>query len=259
MKRRTLLAAVSTGTATVAGCTGKLDGSTNDTEGSGRPDGDENAEREYEECGTGELADEDEDVGRQYEECNHRILHYRILPEDVKTEVDTAFNQGHYESDGELLWEQVAGPGVEALERDGLHYAPQVNVDNGVHVLHFQEITPQYNSTKYLTVHSVPEAPLELSITVTDTEGIVLEETDLTIQERDSDQKVPVASEFGTYLVEVTVEDWGSVTEELTLGSSPEEMLLAIREGDKEDSSFSISIQTSADDGYAACPWEQSI
>jgi len=227
VKRRTLLAAVSMGAATVAGCVGEPNGA-----------GDENAEPKY-------------------EDCNTRVLHYRILPEDVKTEVDTAFNGGHYESDEELLWQQVAGPRVEVLGRDGSYYAPQVDVDNGVYTLQFEETTPQYDSTKYLTVSEVPEVPLEISITITDAQGTVLEMTDFTIEERHSDQKVPVASEFGTYIVEVTIEDWGSVTEELALASAPEPILLNIRDDDESESSFSVQIRSISDQGAFACPWQQ--
>ncbi|WP_130502038.1 hypothetical protein [Natrinema hispanicum] len=227
MKRRTLLAAVSMGTATVAGCVGEPNRT-----------GDENAEPKY-------------------EDCNMRVLHYRILPEDVKTEVDTAFHGGQYESNEELLWQQVAGPRVEVLGRDGSYYAPQVDVDNGVYTLQFEEITPQYDSTKYLTVSEVPEVPLDISITITDAQGTVLEEIDLTIEERHSDQKVPVASEFGTYIMEITVEDWGSVTEELTLASAPEPILLNIRDDDEAKSSFSVQIRSISDQGAFACPWEQ--
>ena len=69
MHRRTLLTVVSLSAATVAGCTGKPN-----------KDTDENDEREY-------------------EECNHRILHYQNLPEDVRSEVDTALSKGQYETD----------------------------------------------------------------------------------------------------------------------------------------------------------------
>lgn len=222
MNRRTLLTAISGGAATVAGCTGG-----------------------------------DEDDGRKYEECDRRFLDYRILPRDVKAEVDTAFNEGRYESDEELLWEQVAGPRLEALARDGSYYAPQVDVENSVHILQFEEITPQYDSTKHLTVIHVPEVPLEISIAIKDTEGEVLDETDLTIEDRDSNQEAPIANEFGTYLVEVTVEDWGSVTEELTLGPFPEPIRLGIiGENDETDQRFSVAIESGSDSDYDPCPWE---
>jgi len=200
------------------------------------------------------------------------VLEYWILPEDVEAEVDTAFDEGRYESDEELLWQQVAGPDVQALQRGGrvfekgpdgyeprqerTFYTPQVDVDDGVHVLQFEETTPQYDSTKYLTVDRVPEVPLNVSIVIKETEGTVIEKTELTIEDRTSDPEIPVASEFGTYVVEVTVEDWETVTEKSTLGSSIGVMLLDVSENDEGESPFSVSIAKDPSDGEAVCPWE---
>ena len=221
MNRRTLLTAISVGAATVAGCTGR-----------------------------------DENDERKYEECKLRIIYYRDLPEDVKTEVDTAFDEGQYESDEELLWQQVAGPDVEALKRGETYYSPQVDVDDDVHVLQFEETTPQYDSTKHLTVVGVPEVPLHISFTIKDTEGTVLKEAERTIEEKDSNRKVPVASEFGTYMLEVTVEDWGTVTESLTLGYATDVIQLSIRETDEAESPFFVSIDINPAKKKAECPWE---
>ncbi|OAQ51641.1 hypothetical protein HTG_16420 [Natrinema mahii] len=239
MNRRTLLTSISVGAATVAGCTG---------------------------------GDENDETGRKYKPCNHMVLEYWILPEDVKAEVDTAFDEGQYESDEELLWQQIAGSDVQALQRGGkvfekgpdgyeprqeiTFYSPQVDVNDGVHTLQFEETTPQYDSMKHLTVQRGPEVPRNISIAVKNTEGTVIEETDLTIKDRNSEPEVPVASEFGTYVVEVTVEDWGTVTEKLRLHSGVGVMVLGINESDEGESPFSVFIAKDPSDGESLCPWE---
>ncbi|QCS44461.1 hypothetical protein [Natrinema versiforme] len=164
-------------------------------------------------------------------------------------------SEGQYESDEELLWQQVAGPDVEALKRGETYYAPQVDVENGVHTLQFEETTPQYDSTKHLTVPDVSEVPLNISFTIKDTEGTVLKEVDRTIEEKDNDRKVPVATELGTYLVEVTVEGWGTVTESVTLEYTTHQVLLNTQENDEAESSFSVSITQNPATTPAKCQW----
>ncbi|WMT09847.1 hypothetical protein NP511_09505 [Natrinema thermotolerans] len=224
MNRRTLLTSISVGAATVAGCTGGV---------------------------------ENDETGRKYEECNLPALQYGTLPEDVRAEVDTAFNEGQYETDGELLWQQVAGPGVEFLKKggpwytpDGTYYTPQVDSDNGVHTLQFEETTPQLDSTKYLHVEDVPEVPVNITIKYTD--GTVLE--DHTIEEKDDYPEVPVSNKVGTYLVEVTVKDWGTVTEEFGIDHFTQELNFGIHR--ESESSFSVSIQDNPATYPASCPWE---
>lgn len=227
MNRRAFLTSISVGTATVAGCIGRNENNKNE---------------------------------RKYEECNQRVIHYGSLPEDVKAEVDTAFDEGQYESDGELLWQQVAGPRVEWLLHGGTYYTPQVDVDNGVRTLQFRDTTPQYDSMKYLHIRDVPEIPLDILITVRNSNGAVLEEVNTTIEDRAFDRrpKIPVASEFGTYIIEVTVEDWGTVTEELALHPNYNTMLLEIDKEKEKKPSFSefITIDPNAD--KTICSWEQS-
>lgn len=233
MNRRTLLTSISVGAATVAGCIGKLNRDENDEQK--KPNRNENDERKY-------------------EECNRRILNYRTLPEDVKTEVDTAFDEGQYESDEELLWQQVAGPGVEWLLREGTYYAPQVDVDNGVHTLKFEETTPQFE-TKYLNVEHDLEEPQDLSITIKAIEGnskrTVLQEDGITIGDGGSNQKVPIASEFGKYLVEVTIEDFGTVTREVRLDP---DVTIILNIGKEPNFSAHI-VESRPDELESKCPW----
>ncbi|QLG48710.1 hypothetical protein [Natrinema halophilum] len=241
MKRRALLTSITVGAATVAGCIGKLN--------------------------------RDENDERKYEACNHSVLRYRNLPDDVKTEVDTALNEGHYVSDEQLLWQQVAGPEVEALvqgtrhidsdgeiEDDTVLYAPQVDVTNGTHIIEFEEITP------HLTVVEVPEVPLHISITIKYTSGTIVKEIDLPIKQIYSSPEVSLPRDYGSYIVEVTVEDWG--TESVTV-HSPKDISLSISENDISLSipkTEGIESSGSADDeaepsdsagntSPAVCPW----
>jgi len=57
--------------------------------------------------------------------------------------------------------------------------------------------------------------------------------------------------------IEVAVDDWGSVIDELTLGAFPGDTLLHIRKENESDPPFSVMIESSASSAYDPFPWEQ--
>ncbi|MFC6718319.1 hypothetical protein ACFQGT_11820 [Natrialbaceae archaeon GCM10025810] len=197
MNRRTLLATVGA-TVGIAGCTENLQSETF---------GDDSTDQD------------------DYEQCDEEILLFEHLPDDVKTEVETAFEEGEYRTDGELLYEQVASSNVEALRRNDLYW--EAHVDERLlpftkTTLSFTQTTIRYDSTIDLEIRNASEEEWTESILVRNVdEEILVHEEDVTIDPypiadeekedvRADDKRIatfPVSKQWGRYKILLAYED----------------------------------------------------
>lgn len=191
MNRRAILAILGASTATVAGCLGGPE-----------RDGEDN-----------EKGDEE----RNYEPCNKQLILFSLLPDEVKKEVETAIEEGEYRTEGELLYDQVEGPGVEALVRNGMYYESDITrTQDGSQILSFTEVTVTHDQKRDLLVQNVTEDEWSGTITIENSDGRRLVEEEVTIDSFPTDEtpkqdtedgidnritRLPISDEFGRYII----------------------------------------------------------
>lgn len=119
--------------------------------------------------------DDESPAGEQaFEGCDLTVVYDRRLPDEVVEEVDAAFDdEGGYQSDGELYWEQIQGE-AEALYRDGAYYEPIIESGDGSRTLRFEETTVEESFSFRLYSHT--DDPVRGSVTAEGPDGTVLEE-----------------------------------------------------------------------------------
>lgn len=143
MKRRAILASVGVTSAGVAGCLETVDPRTN---------GKQN--------------------GRRYEACGEPVLVFAKLPTEVQREVRTAFEEGEYSNDGELLYGQVAGESIEALRRNDFYYEAHVNTKLlGGQTLSFTQTSMHYESPVDVEIRNLREDEWRGTVKVTGVDG----------------------------------------------------------------------------------------
>lgn len=218
MNRRTLLATVGVTTAGLAGCLGSVSGE------------------------------------QKYEECDAPFVLYGYLPDDVATEVDSAFENGGYETDDELLYAQAVSDDTP-LGKDDTLYEHQVEPDGDAPRLSFEEWTA-YSSPVELTVRNDTDDAVELSVAVTDDNGtVVLAEDAVTVDPDGGSRSFPVASAFGEYDIDIEFENGRRETETWYVGPPTETSrnfggTVRISDGDV---SFR---QDTREYDRPICPWE---
>lgn len=117
--------------------------------------------------------------------CRERIIPYFILPDDVKDEVDRAFDEDVSGSDDELLFPQAVGTNA-ALQKDGAYYDWDVDEDDAGVRLRFEETTPTRRRTNTLEVVNEMDEPVVVSVVVRDEAGeTVVDETDVEVEPDD--------------------------------------------------------------------------
>jgi len=191
MNRRSILAILGASTASVAGC---LSGP--------------------------EQAGEDNGKGAEesdYETCHQQVIYFSRLPDEVKTEVETALEEGKYQTKNELLYDQVEGGGVEALKYESTYYESDITQSqDGYQTLSFTETTVTPDNKKHLLVQNVTEDEWNGTVIIENSDGRRLIEEEVTIEsfprdatrKRDDDEdgiddritKIPI-DEFGRYII----------------------------------------------------------
>lgn len=149
MKRRTLLASLGATSVSVAGCVSTIAPSSS------------------------------EDSSSDFEACGEPILVFSKLPDAVQREVETAFEEGEYHADGELLYEQVAGDSVQALRRNDFYYDSHIDKKLlGGKTLSFTQTTMTHDSPVDLEIRNTRDGDWKGTVKVTDVDGeiLVLEE-----------------------------------------------------------------------------------
>ncbi|RQG95120.1 hypothetical protein [Natrarchaeobius chitinivorans] len=200
MRRRALLGAI--GTAGFSGC---LDGGTSEretrssdstTDESGSDDGSQTD-------GDAESDDDPRTGERTYDECNAPYVTHDQLPDEIAAEVDVAFDDGEYVTDGELLYEQAIGDGTP-LWKDR-PYDHRVETDGETRRLSFEAQT-EYASPRTLELWNDTDESVTATVTITDEDDEAVVDTTFAV-EGDERERVDAASRFGTYDVEIELED----------------------------------------------------
>jgi hypothetical protein len=185
----------------------------------------------------------------KFERCDLTIIEYSSLPQDVKAEVDVAFKEGRYTTDGTLFWESITGPNVQALAKNDTYYAPQIKTESGEHILQFEETTPQYDRQRSLRIDNNLEDDPYISITVKNSEGMILEEVGQNISNL---SEVAVSDEFGKYTFEIEIGDRWKGTKTTEMGKVTTSIILFV----DNDESENISVKLIQPPNYPSrCPW----
>jgi len=176
MNRRSILAILGASTASVAGC-----------------------------LGGPEQAGEDNRKGAEesdYEACNQQVIEFSRLPDEVKTEVETALKEGEYQTEDELLYDQVEGPGVEELRYENTYYESDITrVQDEYQILSFTETTVTNDQKKNLLVQNVTENEWSGTITI---ESFPRDATPKRDGEDGIDNRItqlPISDELGRYII----------------------------------------------------------
>lgn len=175
MNRRDILSTVTLGTVALAGCLDSASSSSNN------------------------------DDADKFETCNRRVIWYDNLPDDLKVEVDSALNNGKYESDDGLLWEQFTGPGVEALSTDDQQYNPIIESGSRTETLVFEETTLTHPFTIMIENHTNKRHTA--SIMAKDGEEIISKSEKIDIEPGGNEHIEMGEIAIGKYEIDVIVED----------------------------------------------------
>ena len=155
------------------------------------------------------------DAGRDYEECTAPYVEYDDLPTDLAAEVDAAFAEGAYVTDETPLYEQAVGDGTP-LWRTDTPYEHRVERDGDTRRLTFEEQTA-YDSPRDLKIENPTDDRIAVSATITDEDGErVLDVTGIEVAP-DDNERLEAVSQFGTYEVDVELEDGRRETKTWTL------------------------------------------
>lgn len=175
-----------------------------------------------------------ESTDEPYESCGDRELVYSRLPEDVKAEIDAAFEEGTYEEtdvvvEEKFLYELVEGPSVKALRRDGTYYEPRIDEEPAwlglgtKRILSFEEATLTRDSKEALRIRNATAEPWNGVVTIEETGGELVVDEEITVEsfprteseaqtaaqagERDRLTSIPVTDECGRYDLTFEPED----------------------------------------------------
>lgn len=159
----------------------------------------------------GSLADAGSGGTRDYEECNAPYVEYDDLPADLAAEVDAAFAEGAYVTDEMPLYERAVGDGTP-LWKDDTPYEHYVERDGDARRLAFEEQTA-YDSPRDLEIENRSGERILASATITDENGErVLDVTGIEV-DPDDRERLEGVQRFGTYEVDVELEDGRRETE----------------------------------------------
>lgn len=143
MKRRTFLAGIGVGTTTIAGCSGN----------------------------------DNSDEWTNPRTCDLPRFYYRYLPEEAKTEVDAAFSEGEYETEGNLYYEMLLEqPQEQALVKDHTYYVADIEaVSRERTVLSFEETTPTLDQPVTFSIRNMLDEQVDFEFTLEYSSGGVVD------------------------------------------------------------------------------------
>ena len=188
----------------------------------------------------------------EFEQCRQRILYYSRLPPVIKAEVDIAFADGQYETDGELFWNHIDS-GAEALYYDG-YYEPHVNGEDGssdgTRTLRFDETT--VTEPLSIVVNTRVEGRYTGWLTVTDQDGSELHDEEFEVT-AESHSEIDLGDvELGKYDIQVRIEDHDEANKTLPNDYFDERPIMITIEED----GFRIA-RPPDDGGHARCTWNE--
>lgn len=220
MKRRTLLASVSVGAATVAGC---LSGSSD---------------------------------GWGYRTtCELPTFNYEHLPDNAKEEVKKAFSDGEYEADGNLYYELLLEePEEQALLKDGTYYVAEIDLTKETSTLTFKETTPTFDSLQVVEIENDTDETINFSYTIAyedggalvDKNGKEVKERPLTLRSG-MNRSIEILDKYTTYEIRIEFEDGRTESDTFGFDRKSEKIEVSIN----EDSISAGGIGA----GWATCQW----
>lgn len=233
MRRRTLLAGIGPGTATIAGC-----------------------------------ASTDSDGWGYRTTCELDAFSYRYLPDNAKHEVDTAFSEGSYETEGELYYERLLErPDEQAMRRDDTYYVAEIDRreessllgTETVSTLSFTETTPTLEPPRPLTIWNSTDETVDIEVTVryrtgevvTDERGAKIAGREVTLEPPDSETasyQVDALDRYTTYEVRLEFETGRTESETVTLDRRRSGIDMIIAADGFSDDGFDES-------HWPTCPW----
>lgn len=228
MKRREVLAIISLGTSGFAGCVNRL---------------------EY------------------LRTCDLPALEYKYLPDDAKEEVDIAFSEGQYATNGKLYYERLLEePEEQALRKNNSYFSANITKEETgaifgtsvVSTLSFEETVPTLDSPKIIDVENKSGNAITIDITikyanggvVTDTNGNEIKERTISLEDfgSGSSYEFEVLDKYTTYVVDIKFENGRTESDTFTCDRKSD--LIEATIGKEEFSAGPIGA------GYPTCPWE---
>lgn len=143
-------------------------------------------------------------AGAAYETCTATFVTYSSLPDDVVPEVDTALEDGAYETSGAVRYAQAVGDETPLL-KDETYYSHRVEQTDTGQRLTFEEWTA-YDSAVELAVTNETAEAITVAVEVTDATADPVLSDEFTVESNDGRTR-PITAEFGEYTVDVTVDD----------------------------------------------------
>lgn len=186
-----------------------------------------------------------------YDECTAPYVEYDHLPDEIAAEVDIAFEDGTYVTDGVLLYEQAVSDGTP-LWRGGAPYYHWVERDGDTRRLSFDRQT-EYSSPRDLEITNDTAEPISVTAIVTDENGerVVDEQLDIDPGGR---VRREAASRFGTYDVVIELEDGRRETASWDLSAPKVEVVEALLVSITEEELSIRPLVASYD--YEPCPMQ---
>ncbi len=183
MRRRTLLALGGVTLATgLSGCVG-------DSTGASGTDDTHN--------GTDESVPEYAD---QLEECNLISMQYNSVPEEIQAEIDTAIEDGPYESDL-LLFDRAVNTRESSIVKDGTPYEPTVESDGESKRLELTEVDAVRMPEPYrVSVENDDDREYTVGLRLESGDGELKLDSEVLVPAEDGVRSIETeAQEFGTY------------------------------------------------------------
>ncbi|MFC6729309.1 hypothetical protein ACFQDG_11715 [Natronoarchaeum mannanilyticum] len=192
MKRRGLLLGAGIVVSSLAGCLGNRSGETNDSN---------NPENTTE-----------EDNAITYEQCPDMFVSLDDLPKPAKEEANTAIENGVYETDGELILNEVLSIEESYLLATGRYYNMTVTTDDGVTRLRSEEVVPKEATLPVIDNGMETDVTVDLRI---EHEGSLLLEDTITLRAR-SETALTDGNDYpyGQYRATLKIQTGGEVHEE---------------------------------------------
>ena len=169
MKRRALLTSVGLASCVLAGCTGSRDGESEPGDATDESDS--------------EASEEDNSSSEvRYQECEERFIFLSALPDPAKEEATTAYEDGRYETESELVLSKVIDIDNSYLRFSALSdddrnwYAPIVEQEADVSVLRFERERPPSSITPRLDNNTDENVVVEIQVEDREDDEVIIDD-----------------------------------------------------------------------------------
>ena len=169
MKRRELLTSVGLASCVLAGCTGRRDGGSEPVDATDESDSE-----------GGEENNSSSEV--TYQECEERFILLSALPDSAKEEATTAYENGKYETESELVLSKVIDIDDSYLRFSALNdddrdwYAPVVEQEADVSVLRLERERPPSSITPRLDNNTGENVVVEIQVEDREDDEVIIDD-----------------------------------------------------------------------------------